>query len=540
MSVSLKRRIISLYALIILGYCIVLSRCFFVQVVHHAWFVKRAMSQVQSVATIPVKRGIIYDRVGIPLVATHQATSAYLSPRRMSDDRYVHYTQEIQKSFPDRIPSFMRARTLSFWYLIRHCNDTQKVYLDLCYAPDIAYVQEPCRVGAPESLRDIVGLCDIDTRGISGLELMYDTILRGSPATWLLSKDGRQHEIPSAAVCIQEGTPSHDVHTTLDLDITSYAHDELVSTMHSLGSTAGAVLIMDPYTGDVVCATQHQHEPDGACSKGPSHHHMAVTQSFELGSVMKTFLALAAYQTEQVTSDELIDCMGTQQAIVYGFPVSTWKAHGTISFFDIIRFSNNIGTAQVARRVGTELFNVYRQCGFGCKTGIDWPGEVSGFINPPERWSAQSLNSLSFGYEIQATLLQLACAYGLIYTGWSVTPRLNRHQPVKMISSRIKPMARQETLAILQAMIEPHKQRWQRPDILLYGKTGTARMLDATGHYSPYKHIYTFAGIIARPDYARVIVTCVKEASRHDLYASNVTLPLFMRIAWYLAVHDRL
>ena len=149
-----------------------------------------------------------------------------------------------------------------------------------------------------------------------------------------------------------------------------------------------------------------------------------ITDAYELGSVIKVCAALAALEENVVTPDELIDCKNTETTYIDGRKINTVKAHGIIPFTDVIAFSNNIGIAIVAKRLDKKLYDHYKRLGFGTKTGIEFPGENSGFVNPPEKWSKQSIISLSYGYEISATILQLACAFCTIATGHHVVPTL--------------------------------------------------------------------------------------------------------------------
>jgi len=139
---------------------------------------------------------------------------------------------------------------------------------------------------------------------------------------------------------------------------------------------------------------------------------------------MKVCAALAALEEGVVTPQELIDCKNTLTTQVDGRTINTVQAHGIIPFTDVIALSNNIGIAIVAKRLGTTLYDHYKRLGFGTKTGIEFPGENSGFVNPVDKWSKQSIISLSYGYEVSATILQLACAFCTIATGYKVKPTL--------------------------------------------------------------------------------------------------------------------
>ena len=175
-------------------------------------------------------------------------------------------------------------------------------------------------------------------------------------------------------------------------------------------------------------------------------------------------------------------------------------------------------------------------------TGLAFPGAQRGHVTHPKTWSKASLNSLSFGYETRATLLQLARAFSLFSNGgYLPTPFLifNHQQetPHTLLYDH-------ETLEQMRTILEKTCTQGTAhaaviPGVTVLGKTGTARLLDETGTYSPLKNIYTFAGIVEKGNYKRVIVTFIKEAARHDIFASTVAAPLFERIAQKMLIHDK-
>ena len=150
-----------------------------------------------------------------------------------------------------------------------------------------------------------------------------------------------------------------------------------------------------------------------------------VTEAYELGSVFKICVALAALEEGVVTPDELIDCKNTKTTFIDGRKINTVHEAGIIPFEEVIAQSNNIGIAQVAQRLGTKIYDHYPRLGFSKKSGIPFPGENKGFINPPNKWSKQSIISLSYGYEVSANLLQLARAFSIIANGgYWIDPRI--------------------------------------------------------------------------------------------------------------------
>jgi len=267
-----------------------------------------------------------------------------------------------------------------------------------------------------------------------------------------------------------------------------------------------------------------------------------ITDAHELGSVMKVCAALAALEEGVVTPDELIDCKNCLTTHIDGRTINTVQAHGVIPFTDVIALSNNIGIAIVAKRLGEKLYDHYKRLGFGCKTGIKFPGENCGYLNPPENWSKQSIISLSYGYEVSMTLLQLASAFSIIATGYKTIPTLIVN-PCASYGTHER-LYSDTTLNTIKGILEKTTlygtaRRAAIKGYRVMSKTGTANML-VDGKYNPDKNIYTCAGIVEKDDYQRVIVTFVKEAQQKNIYASTVAVPLFESIAERMLIHDRI
>jgi cell division protein FtsI/penicillin-binding protein 2 len=252
---------------------------------------------------------------------------------------------------------------------------------------------------------------------------------------------------------------------------------------------------------------------------------------------------LAAIEDGVVTSDELIDCEGPV-AYIDGLRVENVtnvllnalrENHNILSFRDVIKYSCNVGVVKVVRRLGTKFYEHLRRVGFGTKTGIEFPGERAGFVNPPEHWSRSSLMVMSFGYEMTASLLQLGRAFAVIANdGYLVQPRLILADRQPVISQRLyKP----ETITTMKDILEQIGQKYGVKGCRVMGKTGTARCV-RDGRYSKTAHNYTFVGIVEKDGYRRVIVTFIKEPSKAQLWASEVAAPLFHRVAEKMVIHD--
>jgi cell division protein FtsI/penicillin-binding protein 2 len=223
--------------------------------------------------------------------------------------------------------------------------------------------------------------------------------------------------------------------------------------------------------------------------------------------------------------------------------VRTVKENGIIPFSQVIQDSNNIGTVKVVKRLGADLYYYFKLVGFGDFTNIELPGEHKGFVNHPDNWSAYSIISLSYGYEITTTLIQLARATAAIANGgYLIHPTIIKKEsyPAKTDKILHDDTLRDLHIILEKSVIEGTGKRAHIKGYTILGKTGTANILE-NGKYNENRHLYTFIGWIEKDDYKRVIVTYVKETDHeHKRYAASITAPLFRKIAEALLIHDHI
>ena len=266
-----------------------------------------------------------------------------------------------------------------------------------------------------------------------------------------------------------------------------------------------------------------------------------ITESHELGSVMKIVVAIAALEEGVVTLDEPIDCENKKKTSINGMSFTTVHPDGVIPFSKVVENSNNIGMVKVAMRLGPKLVEYYTKLGFGKKTGIELPGEHDGFVNPANKWSKRSIVSFSFGYEVSATVAQLAKMFTAIANdGFEVQPTIIFEKQ----SDNHKKIISDSTLLQIKDILKNTVEQGTAKRALvrgynIMGKTGTATML-IDGKYSEDHNLYTFAGIVEKNNYKRVIVTFVKDTNLKNVHASNITAPLFARIAEKMLIHERI
>ncbi len=489
-------------------------------------------------------RAEILDRNQQPLALNKTYLSAFILPRQLAEEKNV--ASFLQKKFPSAYKHLSLNKKKSFMFVQRRLNEDQLNLIREEKLKDIKLLKERGRFYPVASASPVVGVTDIDNKGLFGIELQYNKQLSGTPAISSLEQEARSGHFYFKKETHKEGQPGKPVNLTIDGDLQFLVYEELMDTLKKWEAKEGSVVIIDPQNGQILAMTNTPgFDPNNLSNLNlEKTKNKIVTESYEFGSIAKTFAALAALEEGVVTIDEQIDCENSKTAYVDGRKVNTLIPHGILSFSEVVEFSNNIGIAKVASRIGEKLYTHCSKLGFGKKTGISFPGEQSGFINPPHSWSKQSIMSLSYGYEMTCTILQIALAFCTIArNGYPTKPTLilSKKQKNKTDS---KPLYKKETIDTIKQILENTTLRGtaRRAGIKGYrvmSKTGTANLL-VDGQYSPDNNIYTCAGIVQKNDYQRVIVTFVKEATKPGAYAATVAAPLFEKIAQKTLIHDKI
>ena len=540
---SYKIKSAFIFFIFLASYSIILLKLYFVQVVRYDFFQELAQKQYKiSVVKKPV-RGLILDRNDKPIAINKDSYSAFIMPHKL--ENRVALEKFLKKNFKqayERLEKTESSDHKYFIYIKRNISDSEKKLLENSKLEDINFIQEPSRFYPYRSLGILTGVTDIDNVGLFGIELQYNNLLSGKEAHYLVEKDARSKNFYFKKETEQQGENSENIKLTIDADLQFLVHEELKESVKNLKAKEGAVVIMNPDNGEILVMTSYpDFDPNNITNVDlEKTKNKCITEVYELGSVMKVFVALAALEEGVVTADEEIDCEDRKETYVNGMKFSTVHEAGKIPFSRVVEVSNNIGMVKVALRLDKKLYDHYKKFGFTKKTGI-FAGEQSGFITPPEQWSKRSIISLAFGYEISANLIQLAKAFSIIVNGgYNIYPQLiyNKTCPYN------EKLYSDESIEIIREILKGTVQKGTATRAVIkgydiMGKTGTANML-VDGTYSYDHNVYTFTGVVEKDNYRRVIVTFIKDSELKGLYASTTAAPLFNKVAEKMLIHDKI
>jgi len=541
-----KPRLVFLFLIFFLCYGVIIVNLYHIQIMQHSFYDERAKRQYNETVVVRPPRAHIFDRNGNYLALNKESIAAFASPKQCINFEVVR--EFVVDHFPEAIERLDSHRTSNFVYIKRKLTDEEITCIKQSGLDDIKLLKEPHRYYTSISCASIIGLTNVDNKGILGLEMQYDDLLSGQPTTYFLERDARLGHFYFKKETIQEGKGGQALTITIDNALQFLVAEELKETLEYCRAKEGVVIVMNPSSGEILTLVSLP-------SFDPSNteqliidqtQNRALSDRYELGSVIKIFAALAAIEEGVVTNDELVDCQSKRTAFVDGRKVNTVSPHGNIPFAEVIARSNNIGTATVIKRIGEKLYDHYVQLGFTRKTDIPLPGEQQGFVNHPSQWSKQSIFSLSYGYEIAITLLELARAFCIIANnGVLVEPQLIKEPKILQTRNVEKQLLYcQRSIDDIKDILEQTTtygtaRRAAIKGYCIMSKTGTANMLE-NGNYDPNKNLFTCAGIVQKGEYQRVIVTFVKEASPKHRFAALVAAPLFERVAEKTVIHDKI
>ena len=521
-----------------LGLCslALVARALDLQVISNDFY--RAQGDARALREIPIatSRGMITDRNGEPLAVSTPVESVWANP------------QELLKH-PDRIPELARAlgvpadeltRKLGqraekeFLYLKRRINPDEAQRILEHKVPGV-FSQREYRRFYPQgdALAHVIGFTNIDDRGQEGLELAFDDWLRGKPGAKRVIRDGAGRIVESVDL-VRAAEPGGDLTLTIDRRIQFLAHRELRNALARTGASAGSAVVVDVATGEVLAmANLPTYNPNAVNSTPVDHRrNRAVTDVIEPGSTMKPLTVAAGLEAGVITPTTLFNT--NPGWIPNGrYRTTDHKNYGVLTTTGVIQKSSNVASAQIVHKLPDRMFHDFlARFGYGRKPGSGFPGESSGVLIPPSRWDGTMKQTMSYGYSLSATPLQIAMAYAALGNGGKlITPTFvkgERSESRQVLDEKIA----DQVMTMMQTVTEPGGTATQAA-ILGYhvaGKTGTARKFNASGGYSR-RYISFFAGVVPvdNPRFSMVVVINDPDPAK-GYFGGLVSAPVFKTV----------
>ena len=526
------------------------ARLFQLQVLGHAQLSAEVEDQSRRPVKIIPERGTIFDRQGQILAQSLPAASVYYNPvigepvdKQMKNVLRLKSILQLTDAEIERIAREIRNES-HFIYVKRMTDLETAVKVKALAVGGIGTQDEKKRFYPHGSLASqVLGGVGTDNKGSGGVEYKFDEILRGSEGMQIILRDNHKRTYHNETV--QEPRPGQDIELAIDATIQYIAEAALKRAVADQQAAWGTAIVSIPATGEILAmANAPDYDPnDFPLADSEAVANRAIRHLYEPGSTFKIVTASAALENRRVSLSQTFDC---RKGVIEtaGGTIRDHKVFGILTFPEVITESSNVGTVQVGRQVGSSLlYQTVKAFGFGEKTGIELPAEAAGTVRPPSEWSRRSLDSISIGYEILASALQVLEAANVIANrGLYVPPHIiksvagapARHaargaEPVRIISEQ----AAQAMADILERVVlEGTGKEAAIAGFAVAGKTGTSQLFDfAQKTYQSSRHIASFVGFVPAEKPALSIIVVLGDPKKDDYYGGLVAAPVFREIA---------
>ncbi|MEY4094157.1 MAG: Peptidoglycan synthase FtsI precursor [Acidobacteriota bacterium] len=523
------------------------SRLVVLQVMQHADLVARAERQQMSTVPAPAKRGEIFDRNGRLLAYSVDADTIYAVPTEIADPAGTaaaicgaldDCTRKMREELKDRL-----ATNRAFVYVRRRATPMQAKRVAALQLDGIAFRKESKRFYPNRELAaHLLGYVGVDNVGLGGLEATYDKTVRGREGKLLVQTDARRHVFSRLE---KSPTAGGSIELTIDEHLQYIAEREVRTGVEASSADGGTAVVMDPHTGEILAMASYPTFNPNEYADAPetARRNRAVQDIYEPGSTFKLVTASAALQEKVVTPDEIIDTQGG----VIKFPgrkaiTDMGHDYGPLSFTDVIVKSSNVGAIKVGLKTGAERMGLYiRRFGFGRASSPDFPGESPGIVWDSSKLNDSALASVSMGYQVAVTPLQMAAAAsavangGTLYEPHVVRAVIKGTQRTVVAPKAVRQAILPETAAtltgIMERVVTDGTGKGSRlVSYTVAGKTGTADKL-VNGRYSQSQQNVSFVGFVPSRDPRFTIIVMLDSPRVGGDTGGAIAAPIWKRIA---------
>lgn len=540
------RRFNAVFFILLLLFIFCLARLLYIQFFRSSYLASIADKQHNLFVELEPRRGTIYDANMRPQAINLTVDSVFASPNEIPAkdkeamiSRLSPILRMDHSTLKDRL-----YRKKSFVWLTRKITPDQSEEIRKLKIKGIGFIKESKRCYPNSYLAShILGFAGLDNTGLDGIELVYDKYLKGEPGWAFFLRDARQKKLDLWEKMVQP-KDGYDVVLTINEVIQYIAERELDKAFRATRAKGASIVVMDPHTGAILAiANRPTFDLNERHVSKDFMRNRAITDLFEPGSVFKIVTASAALQESKVTEEQRFFCENGAYKVA-NHVLHDHQPHGWLTFREVISESSNIGTCKVAQLVGANsLFRYIKLFGFGSRSGIDLPGEISGSIKEPRLWSKTSITAVPMGQEVGVTALQLVSAISSIANGgqlmkpYIVKEVRDRYGEVikdfppvclnKVISLDVASRVRK----ILIGVVEEGTGRMAKIEgVSVAGKTGTAQKLEPNGAYSHNKFVASFIGFVPAEDPVLAIAVVIDEP-RPYYFGGVVSAPVFKNVA---------
>jgi cell division protein FtsI (penicillin-binding protein 3) len=523
-------------AMLTLGGLALVARAVFLQVIDEDFLNRQGDARILRDVKLSANRGMVLDRNGEPLAVSTPVDTVWADPRKLA--QHPQDFARLAKAL-DRDPQWLARRVTSslereFVYLVRHMRPQDAAKVKALGIPGVDTLREYRRYyPAGEVTGHLLGFTNVDDVGQEGVELAFDQWLGGEAGSMrvMRDRDGRTIEIIERTKAPQ---PGQDLRTSIDLRVQYLAYRALKQAVLENDARGGSVVVLDVATGEVLAmVNQPAFNPNDREQYLPSRYRNRATNDFfEPGSSIKPFVVAAGMKTGRFHADTLVDTgPGTFRV---GIKTVRDKHNlGMIDVTTVLAKSSNVGVVKIALSLKPqEMWTTLHDLGFGSVTGSGFPGESAGILTGYEHWRSIGQATMSYGYGLSVTPLQLAQAYAVLGTGGIRRPVSLRRVDTPPEGERVlEPAVVKELVRMMESVVSETGTA-RRAAVMGYrvsGKTGTAWKA-ANGGYNATKYMAVFGGLVPASDPRLAAVVVIDEPSAGRFYGGDVAAPVFAEV----------
>lgn len=507
-------------------------------VINRAFLLGQGEARASRVVDIPAYRGVILDRNGEPLAISTPVDAVWINPHELkATPQTIQRLATLLKISPTELNKRLKGSGHRSFIYLKH--GVSPAVGDQIRALNLQglYFQREYRRYYPEAevTAHVLGFTNLADQGQEGVELAYNKWLAGIPGKRQVIKN-RLGDIISSVSILRQPQPGHDLALSIDRRIQYLAYSELKAGVEKFNAASGTAVVLDCKTGEILAmVNQPSYNPNNrSVDADGRYRNRAVTDTFEPGSTIKTFSLLTALLSGKYSPNTVINT-APGWFMVQNKKVQDEHHHDPlIDLTTVLQKSSNVGVAKVILSLPQHaLWTTLHRAGFGELTQVNFPGERSGLLVDRAVWPPFALATLSFGYGMSATVLQLAQAYAILATNGVKYPvtLLKVNQPVQG-EKIFEAKPTKQLMGMLEAVLKAGGSAatyGKVPGYTVAGKTGTTRLVEKYG-YAKHRHNSLFVGIAPASNPRLVIAVMLTDPKGKYYYGGETAVPIFSRI----------
>jgi cell division protein FtsI (penicillin-binding protein 3) len=508
------------------------GRATYVQVIGNDFFQRQGEVRFARTLELPANRGRVLDRNGFILATSVVAQSVWAIPEDVDKDdpKLAQAAKLLDMTLPE-LKRLVANEEKSFAWIKRQVDEPLALQVQALGIKGL-YLRKEYKRQYPEgeAAAHVVGFTNVEDLGQEGVELAFQKNLSGKSGSRRVIKDrlGRVVEDVRDAIPPVDGA---DLQLSIDSKIQYFAYQKLRDQVLAHKAKAGSVVVLDAVTGELLALANYpSYDPNNRRNlTGEQLRNRALTDTFEPGSTMKPFTIGLALESGRVKPETLVDTSPGRITIT-GSTISDTHNYGTLTVEGVIQKSSNVGTTKLALQMpAREMWETFSSAGFGQKPQVEFPGVVGGRLRPYKSWRPIEQATMSYGYGLSASLLQMARSYTVFAHNGQIIPAtiLKKDEPAVGVSV-FSPKTAMQVRKMLAMAAGPGGtgQKAQTIGYSVGGKSGTARK-QVGKSYASGKYRSWFTGM-APIDNPRVIcAVMVDEPGAGQVYGGLVAAPVF-------------